>query len=75
MSRSLPRDQVQLYDPGSAVQAHNSGRVPSRHKQRSEFQRWAAVNGRLRLPGLAILPMWGCSLLGQNRVTPGGGAE
>jgi hypothetical protein len=39
LSRSLPRDQVRLYDPGSAVQAHNSGRVPSRHKQGSEFQR------------------------------------
>ena len=55
LSRSLPRDQVRLYDPGSAVQAHNSGRVPSRHKQGSEFQRWAAVNRRLRLPRLAIL--------------------
>src|SRR5215472_15539488 len=28
MSRSVPRDQVRLYDPGSAVQADNSGRVP-----------------------------------------------
>ena len=74
MSRSLPRDQVRLYDPGSAVQAHNSGRVPSRHKQGREFQRWAAVNRRLRLPGLAILSRAGCGL-GQNRVTPGGGAE
>ena len=55
-----------------SVQAHNNGRVPSQHKQDSEFQRWAAVNRRLRLPGLAILSRAGCGL-GQNRVTPGGG--
>jgi hypothetical protein len=49
-----------------------------RHKQGSEFQRWAAVNRRLRLPRLAILSragVRGCGPPGQNRVTPGGGAE
>jgi hypothetical protein len=60
--------------PDRAVQAHTAGRMLSRHTQGSEFQRWAAVNRRRRLPGLAILSRAGWGLPGQNRVTPGGGA-
>jgi hypothetical protein len=57
------------------VQARNSGRVPSRHKQGSEFQRWAAVNAGFGSEGWLFSPVRGCGLPGQNRVTPGGGAE
>jgi len=49
--------------------------LPSRHKQASELQRWAAVNRRLRLAGLAIHSRTGLLPAGQNRVTPGGVAE
>jgi hypothetical protein len=76
LSRSLPRDQVRLYDPGSAVQVHNSGRVPSRHKQGSEFRRWARRQPPASAPPVGYFsPVRGCGLPGQNRVTPGGGAE